>query len=409
MAKQLQGHEEFRIAKVDCTTNARTCGLFGVRGYPTLLLVDGDKYWKFAKGDRNKVDTHRDFLRSYADLPAEGANPLAAAPALPTDPIPAPGAARDLAVPLNSRNVADQLASGRWLVFATAKWCGHCKALEPTIQALATSRVARVNIGRIDCEDDAALCSHIGVKAFPHIILAHRGHAVVYSDADRSEQALRHFAATANAVDAAPLSLPRALRHVERWGAAYVLDAETFDTVTATGAWMVAFVHSNKCDARCTALMEDALPSLSKARSGLGVGVVECNATPALCAQLNVTATPSVLLFFRERGFRFTGPALDASSLGKFADSGFKDAPQLTRVHVAVKRRLSWATALDALAWQDFLRQYRHLLLACVLLAFTLWGVLMGGLCAGRDPRPQYYTQEPSTQGKAASKKSKSE
>ncbi len=73
-------------------------------------------------------------------------------------------------------NIESSLSTGKWLIFATAAWCGHCKALEPVIAALGkVSAKERFRVGRVDCEDEGSLCSQLGVTSFPHIVLVQAG------------------------------------------------------------------------------------------------------------------------------------------------------------------------------------------------------------------------------------------
>jgi protein disulfide-isomerase-like protein len=47
LARGLHGRDdgEFRVAKVDCTVNKDVCAAFGIRGFPTIKLIKGDKYY----------------------------------------------------------------------------------------------------------------------------------------------------------------------------------------------------------------------------------------------------------------------------------------------------------------------------------------------------------------------------
>jgi protein disulfide-isomerase-like protein len=72
VATNLKG--KVNVAKVDCTVNSDVCERFGVRGYPTIKLIDGDKVYEYRKSR-----TLEDFV-SYAsgDYKAGESSPLPA-------------------------------------------------------------------------------------------------------------------------------------------------------------------------------------------------------------------------------------------------------------------------------------------------------------------------------------------
>jgi thiol-disulfide isomerase/thioredoxin len=62
--------------------------------------------------------------------------------------------------------------SGRWVLDFYAPWCPHCKALEPIFDDAARN-VANAGIdlqfGKVDCDDQPALCKTLGINGFPDI------------------------------------------------------------------------------------------------------------------------------------------------------------------------------------------------------------------------------------------------
>jgi protein disulfide-isomerase A1 len=52
------------------------------------------------------------------------------------------------------------------LVFAP--WCGHCKALAPEYEEAATTlKEKNIALAKIDCTEEADLCSQFGVEGYP--------------------------------------------------------------------------------------------------------------------------------------------------------------------------------------------------------------------------------------------------
>ena len=49
-----------------------------------------------------------------------------------------------------------------------APWCGHCKALAPEYEEAATSLAEKgIKLVKVDCTDNAELCSNHGVEGYP--------------------------------------------------------------------------------------------------------------------------------------------------------------------------------------------------------------------------------------------------
>jgi thioredoxin 1 len=59
-----------------------------------------------------------------------------------------------------------------------AEWCGPCKALGPTIDALATEYEGRVNIGKVNTDENAELSVKFGITSIPCVIFIKDGKVV---------------------------------------------------------------------------------------------------------------------------------------------------------------------------------------------------------------------------------------
>lgn len=55
--------DEARVAKVDCPANKALCGRFGVRGYPTIKMVDSSTRLVYEYSGERNVDGFASFFR----------------------------------------------------------------------------------------------------------------------------------------------------------------------------------------------------------------------------------------------------------------------------------------------------------------------------------------------------------
>ena len=81
-------------------------------------------------------------------------------------------------VVLNENNFDNTVANGLVLVDFWATWCGPCKMLAPTIDAIATEYKERVVVGKVDVDESEALARRFGIMSIPTLFLFKDGEVV---------------------------------------------------------------------------------------------------------------------------------------------------------------------------------------------------------------------------------------
>ncbi len=61
------------------------------------------------------------------------------------------------------------------LVDFWAAWCGPCKAVAPSVEALAGEYAGRVRIGKLNVDENPATAAKFGIKGIPSLLLFKEG------------------------------------------------------------------------------------------------------------------------------------------------------------------------------------------------------------------------------------------
>ena len=64
------------------------------------------------------------------------------------------------------------------LVDFWAEWCGPCRAVGPTIDALADEYDGRVKIGKMNIDDNPQVTASFGIQSIPAVVLFKNGRVV---------------------------------------------------------------------------------------------------------------------------------------------------------------------------------------------------------------------------------------
>lgn len=73
----------------------------------------------------------------------------------------------------------ESAVSGSWtLVEFTAPWCGYCRRLAPTLDALEAELTGKVALAALDLDEEEALAVRFGVDTIPSLLLFRSGEQV---------------------------------------------------------------------------------------------------------------------------------------------------------------------------------------------------------------------------------------
>lgn len=79
------------------------------------------------------------------------------------------------------------------LVDFTATWCGPCKMIAPILDQVATEYGERLNIVKVDVDDNQATAAKFGIRGVPTLMLFKDGEAVQTKVGAMSKSQLTDF------------------------------------------------------------------------------------------------------------------------------------------------------------------------------------------------------------------------
>uniref|UniRef100_A0A336KFI3 CSON002835 protein n=1 Tax=Culicoides sonorensis TaxID=179676 RepID=A0A336KFI3_CULSO len=191
-AEKFVDDPRIELAAVDCTKYQALCGVYNVKGYPTI------KYFNYLKNVRDYSGgrTEADFVKFLSDPDA----------AETVDNTPKeepfgdfPGVEKVLI--LSETNFDEEIKKyDQVLVMFYAPWCGHCKRMKPDFAKAAlmleTEQLTGSKVAAVDCTVHRKLSERFQIQGFPTMKLFEKGQLSAEFDGKRTADAIVDYLKT---------------------------------------------------------------------------------------------------------------------------------------------------------------------------------------------------------------------
>lgn len=277
-----------RIAKVDCTTDAKVCSDQDVTGYPTLKFFKvGEKEGVKFKGTRD-LPTLTNFineqLRQGDDAP----------PSIVTKQENPPKE-------LNEENFESTIEKGKTFVKFYAPWCGHCQRLASTWLNLAKDMEfnEEITIAKIDCTEFRGICSNQDVKGYPTLLWFENGQKIGKYSGDRTLEDLKNYINQMSSSRESEIVETEPTKEAKQDLPVLELTAKGFTEEIKTGLSFVEF-YSPWCG-HCKRLAPtwELLGKKFQSKTDVKIGKVDCTLPEnrEFCNEQEIEGFPSLFLY----------------------------------------------------------------------------------------------------------------
>ncbi|XP_054166340.1 dnaJ homolog subfamily C member 10-like [Oppia nitens] len=263
---------------IDCTIHSTMCRQYNIKSYPTVLLYNSSIAHQFhgSHSEQDLIDfIHETLVPSVVHLTPESFK----------------------------ESVDNKKGNSFWLVDFFAPWCGPCQRLAPQWTKLAKllKEEPNVNVGSVDCQAYAQLCSDAGVSSYPTIRLYPSKDSKYYSKTQKFNKY------NGNNRDAESLRV---------W--AYNFIPSTVKEITSEDmfkkliksdtVWLIDF-YAPWCS-HCTYFAPEFEVISKKLKGKVKTGKVDCQSFRQLCRDAGVNAYPTLKLYKKSA----KGVAIDGQS-----------------------------------------------------------------------------------------------